>query len=79
MPVRPGDVVEHDRQVHRVGERHKMTVKTFLRGLVVVRVDRQARRHADFFGKAVQINGLARGVGSDPRDHRHAAGGKLDG
>ena len=45
-----GDVVQHDRQIDPVGQRHEVPVQPFLRRLVVVRVDRQAGRCPGLLG-----------------------------
>ena len=68
-----GDVVDDDRQRHRVGDRLVMLEQPFRRGLVVVRRDRQDAVGAGARHLLRRLDDLVRVVAARPREHRHPA------
>ena len=63
-----GDVVEHDRQFGGVGDGREVPVQALLRGLVVVRRDREQAVGAGLLGRAGQLDAVAGVVGADAGD-----------
>ena len=73
-----GNVVEHDRQRRRLGDRLEVLVEAFLRRLVVVRRDRQQPVGADALHVARQLDHFPRVVSAGAGQHGHLALGFLD-
>ena len=57
-----GDVVEHDRQRRRLGDRPEVAQQAVLRRLAVVRHDREDRRRRRIFGCLRQFDRMVRVV-----------------
>src|SRR6478735_8992670 len=67
-----GHVVEHDREVGRLGHRGEVVTQADLAGLVVVGADEQHAVDADLLGLAGQLHRVGGGIGADPRDDARA-------
>ena len=68
-----GNVVEHDRQRRRLGDRLEVLVEPFLGRLVVVRRDREQPVGSDTFHVAGELDRLPRVVSTGSGEHRHFA------
>ena len=77
-PVRPGDVVDHDRQRRALRDRAVVLVEAFLGGLVVVGRDREDAGGTGPGHLADGVDDLAGVVAAGPGHHRHPAGRGLD-
>ena len=71
-------VVEHQGQIHCLGNGLEMQIQAFLGGLVVIGGDQQRAVGPGLFGKEGQADGFAGIVGTGPGQHRHPAFGLID-
>ena len=72
------NVIDHNRQVHRIGHSGVMGDQSALGRFVVIGRDHKARRRPNRFGMFHKPQCLNRVVGSGPGNHRHAPCGGLN-
>ena len=76
--LRPGNVVDHDRNIDRVVHRLEMLIEPLLRRLVVIGADHQRRVGTGLFRHPRRVDRMRGRVEAGAGDHRRSALGHLD-